>query len=170
MMKKLKYLFITLVTILSVGFTEVNADEYNADFQKLTTDGTITITNTTLDTEINLIDMYINDFNNSNATLFQISTCNDDKSVCTIIDISTSEQHDINIIYEEEYSEGFKSFTTSGNITVPVYDVTLDKSASVNNYANHLVMIQIILAQVYVMMIIQNVQLSIIIMVNMNLI
>ncbi len=132
-----------LVTVIGcLGFaTNVNAEEYGTEFQKFTSDGTITITSGSLEAKGNLVTAYLQQWNQKNNTQFVLGSCNEAYDTCTIAlnDANGNyEEHDIQIKYAEKYSDVFKKIgtdaititnTTNGSVSNIIY-------LHLNNFSN----------------------------------
>lgn len=138
-MKKIKLFITAFITFLSVGVINVNAEEFGEVYQKLTTDGTLTVTDTSLGTKRDLIYSTLSKVKVEDNSWFGISSCNDDYTSCEIYynnnnDTSKNESHTLTIKYEEKYSDFFKTITTDGNIVVPFTSTELDDIALASEY------------------------------------
>ncbi len=113
-MKKIfKMLMVTVIGCF--GFTiSASAEEYGTEFQKFSPNGTITITSSSLESKDNVVNSYINVWNQENKTNFMLDrgTCNEAYDTCTISlndeNGGAVEQHEIQIKYEEKYSDQFQ--------------------------------------------------------------
>lgn len=96
-------------------------DEYSDNFKKLSKDGKLIITSSTVGDKKNLVWQKVNDLWSSNLS-FNISSCNEDVTKCAIMmnqsEPYKTETHVINIVYEEKYSDAFKNVITDGKIVI----------------------------------------------------
>lgn len=105
-MKKLNYLFFSLLTLISFTMINVNAEEYSDAYKKLTTDDTLEVKSITPKNEAEadyFITSYVNTFDNGPYT-FYMAGCNEDYTVCNVRmgnlkDDSLSEEHELKITY-----------------------------------------------------------------------
>lgn len=121
-MKKIKFLFTAFAAFLLVGVAGVSAEEYSADYQKLTSDGKITISFMNNDPRDWHLQAHLDALMTDNYS-FHYTTCNDDFTMCSISLIYNdgsleNETHDIQISYKEVYSDNFKKLTNDGKLTV----------------------------------------------------
>lgn len=115
--KIFKMLLVTLIGCF--GFTiSASAEEYGTEFQKLVGDGTITITSTSTGSKLGLVQAYMSHWNEEYKTQFRVQNCSDSYDTCTVVlDSNNYEQHDIQIKYQETYSDQFKN-VTDGSLIV----------------------------------------------------
>ncbi len=137
-MKKLKFFMAALLT-LSVGVINVKAEEFGEIYQKLTTDGTLTITDTSLGSKQDLIYSTISKVKVEDNSWFGINSCNEDYTKCEIyyhsdIDSTKNETHTLAIKFEEKYSDFFKKITTDGNVSVPYTATDIENSTLIQMY------------------------------------
>lgn len=99
-------------------------EKYSEQFKKLTKDGYITITSSTLREKDELIYNYCETFMDGDYR-FYANDISEDKTQCTIslcktagMKTQTLEHHLVKIKYEEKYSEEFKKVTKDGKIVI----------------------------------------------------
>ena len=121
-MKKIKFLFTAFATFLLVGVAGVSAEEYSTDYQKLTSDGKITLSFMNNDPRDWHIQAHLDTLVTDDYS-FHHTSCNEDFTMCSISLIYNdgsleNETHDIQISYKEVYSDNFKKLTSDGKLTV----------------------------------------------------
>lgn len=144
-MKKMKFFMTALIT-LSCCVINAKAEEFGEIYQKLTTDGTLTVTDTSLaEDKTNLIWQTVNKVKLDSNYFFSVTYCNDDHSKCDVALHDTSsgttttvERHTLNVKYEESYSEQFKEFAKDGKTIIPFSTVNSNKRDMINTYVGNL--------------------------------
>lgn len=128
-MRKIKNLIIILTIFFSVGIIGIKhagaSDTYSEEFKKLTS-GTLTLTQSSYDndTNQNLVENYIIDFNSANGTNFEFLGCESELTSCSIglwVE-DVYETHEVSIEFKDVYSSKFQELTNNGNITVPKFN------------------------------------------------
>ncbi len=144
-MKKIfKMLMVTVIGCFGFAIS-ASAEEYGTEFQKFASDGSITITSNKFDLAAGgkgeLVSHYLTSWNQLNKTRFVLGLCDGTYETCTIVlndeNGGIAEQHDIQIKYEEKYSDQFKKLTADGSLTVngsTISDKTLFIYAKLNSY------------------------------------
>jgi len=106
-------------------------DEYNDIFKKLTKDGNITVTSTTLsEDKTDIVSSEVAKLNDGEYE-FYVNNCNDDYTICNVVlnkveyhpeygyPMTTEiERHNVNVKYKEEYSDKFKKLTSNDKLVV----------------------------------------------------
>ncbi len=112
-------------TTMTVEQHKVNikyVDEYSEKFKKLTSNGTIKITSSTVGEKNHLVWDHVSNYDNSEV-YFGVPMCNDDYTKCDVrmSDYQTgkSEMHTVNIVYEEKISSAFDNVIVNGNFVIP---------------------------------------------------
>lgn len=121
-MKKLNYLFFSLLTLISFTLTNVNAEEYSEAYKKITTDGNLEVKSITPTTEAEadyFITSYVNTFDHGDYTYY-MAGCNKEYTVCNVRmenlkDESLSEEHELNITYTELNDDVLKAVEEVAN-------------------------------------------------------
>lgn len=97
-------------------------EKYSDEFNQFAKDGKLVINWTKTDNELQLINDYVNSFNNQNY-YFVVQDCNEDYSKCNGIlnslQDNKTEKHVIDIVFEEKYSDEFQKLTKDGIVSIP---------------------------------------------------
>ena len=128
-MRKIKNLIIILTIFLSVGIIGIKqagaSDTYSEEFKKLTS-GTLTLTQSSYDndTNQNLVENYIIDFNSANGTNFDFLGCESELTSCSIglwVE-DVYETHEVSIEFKDIYSSKFQELTNNRFLHGLIFD------------------------------------------------